>query len=38
MLHNKFRGNRFTGFGEEYYFEGFFFTLYARGGHLGHET
>ena len=35
MLHTKFRGNRFTGSGE-----GFcrVFTIYGRGGHLGHVT
>ena len=36
MLHTKFRGNRPTGSGEE----GFrrVFTIYGRGGHLGHVT
>ena len=36
MLHTKFRGNRPAGSGEED-FEGFF-TIYGRGGHLGHVT
>ena len=35
MLHTKFRGNRSTG--SEEIFEGFF-TIYGRGGHLGHVT
>ena len=35
MLPIKFRGNRSTGSGED--FEGFF-TIYGRGGHLGHVT
>ena len=35
MLHTKFRGNRPAGSGED--FEGFF-TIYGRGGHLGHVT
>ena len=34
MLHTKFGENRPAGFGEEV-FEGFF-TIYGRGGHLGH--
>ena len=36
MLHTKFRENRPTGSGEE----GFrrVFTIYGRGGHLGHVT
>ena len=32
MLHTKFRGNLPAGSGEE------FFTIYGRGGHLGHVT
>ena len=36
MLHTKFRENRPAGSGEED-FEGFF-TIYWRGGHLGHVT
>ena len=36
MLHTKFRGNRHAGSKEED-FEGFF-TIYRRGGHLGHVT
>ena len=36
MLHTKFRGNRPTGSGEKN-FKGFF-TIYGRGGHLGHVT
>ena len=36
MLQTKFRGNRPAGSGEEC-FEGFF-TIYGRGGHLGHVT
>ena len=36
MLHTKLRGNRPAGSGEED-FEGFF-TIYGRGGHLGHVT
>ena len=35
MLHTKFRGNRPSGSGEED-FKGF--TIYERGGHLGHVT
>ena len=35
MLHTKFRGNQPAGSGEEY-FEGF--SIYGRGGHLGHVT
>ena len=35
MLHNTCRGNRPAGSGEED-FEGF--TIYGRGGHLGHVT
>ena len=33
MLHTKFRENRPAGSGEED-----FFTIYGRGGHLGHVT
>ena len=36
MLHTKFRENLHAGSGEED-FEGFF-TIYGRGGHLGHVT
>ena len=36
MLHTKFRGNWSTGSGKED-FE-CFFTIYGRGGHLGHVT
>ena len=36
MLHTKFRGNRPTGSGEEF-FEGLF-TIYERTGHLDHVT
>ena len=32
MLHTKFHGNRPAGSGEED------FTIYGRGGHLGHVT
>ena len=35
MLHTKFRGNRPAGSGEDFYM---FFTIYGRGGHLGHVT
>ena len=34
MLHTKFRGNRLTGSGEEEFLR--VFTIYGRGGHLGH--
>ena len=37
MLHVKFRGNRPTGSGQENFLV-FFFTIYGRGGHLGHVT
>ena len=37
MLNTKFRGNRPAGSGEED-FSRFFFTIYGRGGHLGHVT
>ena len=36
MLHTKFRGNRSTGSGEEDFIR--VFTIYGRGGHLGHVT
>ena len=36
MLHIKFRGNRPTGSGEEDFLR--VFTIYGRGGHLGHVT
>ena len=36
MLHTKFRGNRPDGSGEEDFFK--VFTIYERGGHLGHVT
>ena len=36
MLHTKFRGNRPTGSGEEDFWR--IFTIYGRGGHLGHVT
>ena len=36
MLHIKFRGNRSTGSGEEDFW--MIFTIYGRGGHLGHVT
>ena len=36
MLHTKFRGNRPAGFGEEDFLR--VFTIYGRGGHLGHVT
>ena len=36
MLHTKFRGNRPAGSGEEDFLR--FFTIYGRGGHLGHVT
>ena len=35
MLHTKFRGNRPTGSGEDFLSV---FTIYGRGGHLGHVT
>ena len=35
MLHTKFRGNGSTG-SEEDFLRGF--TIYGRGGHLGHMT
>ena len=36
MLHTKFRGNRPAGSGEEVFLS--VFTIYGRGGHLGHVT
>ena len=36
MLHTKFRGNRFTGSGEEDFLKGF--TIDEHGGHPGHVT
>ena len=36
MLHTKFRENRPTGSGEEDFLS--VFTIYGRGGHLGHVT
>ena len=36
MLHTKFRGNRPAGSGEEGFRRAF--TIYGRGGHLGHVT
>ena len=36
MLHTKFRGNRPAGSGEEDFC--WVFTIYGRGGHLGHVT
>ena len=35
MLHTKFRGNRPAGSGEDFWVV---FTIYRRGGHLGHVT
>ena len=35
MLHTKFRGNRSAGSGEDFLMV---FTIYGRGGHLGHVT
>ena len=35
MLHTKFRVNRPAGSGEDFLT---FFTIYGRGGHLGHVT
>ena len=35
MLHAKFRGNRPVGSGEDFLRV---FTIYGRGGHLGHVT
>ena len=36
MLHTKFRGNRPASSGEENFLR--VFTIYGRGGHLGHVT
>ena len=36
MLHTKLRGNRPTSSGEEDFLR--IFTIYGRGGHLGHVT
>ena len=36
MLHTKFRGNLPAGSGEEDFLR--VFTIYGRGGHLGHVT
>ena len=36
MLHSKFRENRPIGSGEEDFLR--VFTIYGRGGHLGHVT
>ena len=36
MLHTKFHENRPAGSGEEDF--GVIFTIYGRGGHLGHVT
>ena len=36
MLHTKFRGNRLIGSGDEDFLMAF--TIYGRGGHLGHVT
>ena len=36
MLHNKFRGNRSAGSGEEDFQR--VFNIYGHGGHLGHAT
>ena len=36
MLHTNFRGNRPAGSEEEDFLK--VFTIYGRGGHLGHET
>ena len=36
MLHTKFRKNRPAGSGEEDFLR--VFTIYGRGGHLGHVT
>ena len=35
MLNSKFRGNQPAGFGEDFLRV---FTIYGRGGHLGHVT
>ena len=36
MLHTKFRENRPAGSGEKYFLR--VFSIYGRGGHLGHVT
>ena len=36
MLHAKFQDHRTSGSGEEDFFK--VFTIYGRGGHLGHVT
>ena len=36
MLHTKFRDNRLVGSGEEDFLR--VFTIYGRGGHLGHVS
>ena len=36
MLHAKFQDHRTSGSGEEDFLK--VFTIYGRGGHLGHET
>ena len=36
MIHTKFGGNRPAGSGEEEFYR--VFTIYGRGGHLGHVT
>ena len=36
MLHTKFRGNCLVGSGEREFLR--VFTIYGRGGHLGHVT
>ena len=36
MLHTRFRGNRPAGSGDEDFLR--VFTIYGRGGHLGHVT
>ena len=36
MLHTKFRGNQPAGSGEEDFDFRVVFTIYGRGGHLGH--
>ena len=36
MLHTKFRGNRLAASGKEDFLK--CFTIYERGGHLGHVT
>ena len=36
MLHTNYHGNQPAGSGEEYFL--MVFTIYGRGGHLGHVT